>query len=163
MINKPPPLSHRFLTFSHPSFSFPLPASDFFSFLEKPPPYEAVYDIFSKMYVFNFVVSFYADAILYPGVLSGRCIISQYQLWHLKFGLYTTNSTELVLFIITSWRLVLHCTALHVVCLQLKSRRRHKLAVNVEWSINSLLCSKLLASLTSEERLTYLIDRLWNL
>ena len=80
VINKPPPLSHRFLTFSHPSFSFPLPASDFFSFLEKPPPYEAVYDIFSKMYVFNFVVSFYADAILYPGVLSGRCIISQYQL-----------------------------------------------------------------------------------
>ena len=74
VINKPPPLSHRFLTFSHPSFSFPLPASDFFSFLEKPPPYEAVYDIF------NFVVSFYADAILYPGVLSGRCIISQYQL-----------------------------------------------------------------------------------
>ena len=54
----------------------------FFSFLEKTPPYEAEYDLFSKMYVFNFVVSFYADAILYPGVWSGRCIISQYQLWN---------------------------------------------------------------------------------
>ena len=99
VINKPPPLSHRFLTFSHPSFSFPLPASDFFSFLEKTPTYEAVYDIFSKMYVFNFVVSFYADAILYPGVFV-------WQVYHKPISALTLISIpqipQSLFFIITS-------------------------------------------------------------